>query len=61
VDVRINEVHSQVRTVDSKALLDPHVMRQIVQACVKAVKEDHTRQKQLAAERQMSSGASSES
>jgi hypothetical protein len=36
-------------------------MRQIVQACVKAVKEDHTRQKQLAAERQMSSGASSES
>jgi hypothetical protein len=58
VDVRINEVQSQVKTVDSKALLDPHVMRQIVQACVKAVKEDQARQKQLASERQISSGIS---
>ena len=40
MDVRINEVHSRVQTMDSKSLLDPHVMRQIVQACVKAVKED---------------------
>jgi hypothetical protein len=60
VDVRINEVHSQVKTVDSKALLDPHVMRQIVQACVKAVKEDQARQKQLVSERQISSGVSSD-
>jgi len=61
VDVRINEVHSQVQTVDSKALLDPHVMRQIVKACVKAVKEDQARQKKLASERRLSSGVSSES
>lgn len=61
MDVRINEIHSQVQTIDSKALLDPHVMRQIVQACVKAVKEDQAREKQLKSERQISSGVSSES
>ena len=61
MDVRINEVQSTVRTVDSKGLLDPQVMRQIVQACVKAVKEDQARQKQLASDRQISASASSES
>ena len=45
MDIRINEIHSQVQTIDSKSLLDPHVMRQIVQACVKAVKEDQAREK----------------
>ena len=60
MDVRINEVHSQVQTIDSKALLDPHVMRQIVTDCVKAVKEDQARHEQLAKERRLSSGASAD-
>lgn len=60
MDVRINEVHSQVQAVDSKALLDPAVMRQIVKACVKAVKEDQARQKHLADERSLTSSASSD-
>jgi hypothetical protein len=59
MDVRINEVQSQVKTVDSKSMLDPRVMREIVKACVKAVKEDQARQKQLADERKLSSGVSS--
>jgi hypothetical protein len=60
MDVRINEVQSQVQTLDSKAMLDPQVMRQIVKACVKAVKEDQERQKRLADDRRLSSGVSSE-
>ena len=61
MDVRINEVQSTVKAVDSKALIDPHVMRQIVQACIKAMKEQQAREKQLASDRQISSSASSES
>jgi hypothetical protein len=60
MDVQINEVRSQVKTVDSKSVLDPHVMREIIKACVKAVKEDQARQKQLADDRRLSPGVSSE-
>jgi hypothetical protein len=58
MDVQINEVQSQVQTVNSKALLDPVVMREIVKACVKAVREDQARQKLLAEDRKMNAGAS---
>ena len=61
MDIRINEVQSRVQTMDSQALLEPQVMRQIVKACVKAVQEDQARQKHLAGERQLNSGASSKS
>jgi hypothetical protein len=57
MDVRINEVQSKVQTVNSKALLDPLVMREIVKACVQAVKEDQARQKLLAEDRRMNAGA----
>ena len=60
MDVRINEVQSQVQTVNSKSMLDPAVMREIVKACVKAVKEDQAREKQLANDRKMSAGASAD-
>lgn len=60
MDVRINEVNSQVQAVDSKSLLDPLVMRQIVKACVQAVKEDQARHKMLADERKLTSGVSAE-
>lgn len=60
MDIRINEVHSQVQTVDSKALLDPQVMHQIVKACVKAVKEDLARHRDLTRERRLSAGDSAD-
>jgi outer membrane murein-binding lipoprotein Lpp len=58
MDVRINEVQSQVQTVNSKSMLDPMVMREIVKACVQAVREDQARQKQLSEDRHMSFGSS---
>jgi len=60
VDVRINEVQSRVEATDSKALLDPRVMAQIVRACVRAVKEDQAREKRMADERRLTAGISSE-
>jgi hypothetical protein len=53
MDVRINEVQSRVQTTDSQSLLDPRVMREIVRACVQAVKEDAEKEKRLAAERRL--------
>jgi hypothetical protein len=58
VDVRINEVNSQVQTVDSKGLLDPQVMQQIVKACMKAIKENQDRQKVIDNDRELTDGAS---
>jgi hypothetical protein len=60
MDVRINEVQSRVQATDSKALLDPRVMAQIVRACVRAVKEDQAREKRMAEERRLTSGVSSD-
>jgi hypothetical protein len=60
VDMRINEIQSRVQATDSKSLLDPRVMAQIVRACVRAVKEDQAREKRLADDRRMTSGVSSD-
>jgi hypothetical protein len=59
MDVRINEVQSRVQVGDSQSLLDPRVMRELVRACVKAVKEELERDKRLENERRLSSGSSS--
>jgi hypothetical protein len=59
MDVRINEVQSRVQVGDSQALLDPRVMKQLVSACVKAVKEELERDKRLEKERRLTSGSSS--
>lgn len=58
MDMRINEVHSRVQATDSKALLDPRVMREIVRACVRAVKEDQAREKRVEGDRRLTSGVS---
>jgi hypothetical protein len=39
MQVIIDEIVSNVRAVDPKSTLSPEVMRQIVDACVKAVRE----------------------
>jgi hypothetical protein len=55
MDVRINEVQSNVHVGNSQTLMDPHVMREVVRACVKAVKEELERDKRLEAERRLTS------
>jgi len=59
MDVRINEVESKVQVGDSPTLLDPRVMKEIIRACVKAVKEDQEREKKFDKERKLSSSTSS--
>jgi hypothetical protein len=59
MDVRINEVQSRVQVSDSQSLLDPRVMRELVRACVKAVKEELERDKRLENERRLGSDPSS--
>jgi len=55
MDFRINNVNSNVHVEDSQSLIDPHVMREVVRACVKAVKEELERDKRLAQERRLTS------
>ena len=55
MDFRINNVSSNVQVGDSQSLMDPHVMREVVRACVKAVKEELERDKRLAQERRLTS------
>jgi hypothetical protein len=59
MDVRINEVQSRVQVGDSQALLDPRVMKELVRACVKAVKEELERDKRLDKERRLTSDSDS--
>ena len=58
MDVRINEVQSRVQVGDSQTSLDPRVMRELVRACVKAVKEEQEREKRIEKERRLTSGPS---
>jgi hypothetical protein len=55
MDFRINNVSSNVRVGDSQSLMDPQVMREVVRACVKAVKEELERDKRLERERRLTS------
>jgi hypothetical protein len=59
MDVRINEVQSNVQVGSSQTALDPRVMRDLVRACVKAVKEEQEREKRLEKERSLNSKESS--
>ena len=60
MDVRINEVHSQVHAMDSQSLLDPRILHQIVRACVQAVKDDQARENLLRDERRITPGIASD-
>ena len=55
MDVRINEVQSNVQVGSSQTALDSRVMRELVRACVKAVKEEQEREKRLEKERRLNS------
>ena len=56
MDVRINEVQSSVQVGGTTTTLDPRVMKELVRACVKAVKEEQEREKRLDKDRKLSSG-----
>jgi len=55
MDFRINNVNSNVHVGDSQSFADPQVMREVVRACVKAVKEELERDKRLERERRLTS------
>ncbi|WP_158786699.1 hypothetical protein [Granulicella sp. L46] len=56
MDIRIQDVQSRVQTTDSQRLLDPRVMKEIVRACVQAVKEDLARDKRRKQDRELTPG-----
>jgi hypothetical protein len=60
MDVQINEIQSQVHAIDSQALLEPRVLRQIVRACIQAISDEQAREKRLSDERRLTPGVSRE-
>ena len=60
MDIRIQYVQSRVQATDSQKLLDPRILKEIVRACVQAVKEDQAREKRRAKERELSNSAAPE-
>ena len=60
MDIEIQEVQSRIEATDSQRLLDPRIMRQILQLCVQAVKEELVRDKRRQNDRELSSGIAPE-
>ena len=56
MDIRIQDMQSRIQTTDSQRLLDPRIMKEIVRACVQAVKEDQARDKRRQKERELTPG-----
>ena len=56
MDIRIQDVQSRIQATDSQRLLDPRIMKQIVRACVEAVKEDQAREKRRQQDRELTPG-----
>jgi hypothetical protein len=54
MDVRINEVQSTVQLSNSLSALDPRIVKELVRACVKAMKEDQEHEKRMESERKLS-------
>jgi hypothetical protein len=60
MDIQIQNVQSRVQATDSQKLLDPKILKEIVRACVQAVKEDQSREKRRADERKLTNGVAPE-
>ncbi len=60
MEIKIQDVQSRIEATDSQKLLDPRIMRQIVQVCVQAVKEELARDKRRQNDRELSSGIAPE-
>ena len=57
MDIRINKMHSSVQVGSTHTQLDPQVMRTIVRACVKAVKQEQEREKRREKEGSLNPGS----
>jgi hypothetical protein len=56
MNIRINEIQSQVKTTPSPSLLDPAVLKEIVRLCVREMKNELERAQRDAKERSIHSG-----
>jgi len=54
MDIRINELNSQIKATDARSLLDPAVLKEVVRICVRAVKEEMEKDKRAADDRRLS-------
>ncbi len=60
MDVQIGEMVSTVRAVDGESLLSPQTMARIVNAVMRAVREDQEHAKRVGQERRVTAGVSQE-
>ncbi len=56
MDVEIDEVVSTVTAVDDEALLAPAVLRQILQAVLRAVREERAHEERVRGEQRINAG-----
>lgn len=56
MDIRIQDMQSRIQATDSQRLLDPRIMKEIVRACVIAVKEDQARDKRRKQDSELTPG-----
>jgi hypothetical protein len=60
MDVEIGEVVTTVKALDGSALLTPDVLQQIVNAVLRAVRDDWAHEERLRVERRVTGGVSEE-
>jgi hypothetical protein len=56
MDIRVQDFESRIQVADSQKLLDPRILKEIVRACVQAVREDQAREKRRAQDRELTNG-----
>ncbi len=60
MEVNIDEIVSNVETVDDRSLLSPQVLQRIVQTVLAAVNEQAAHQARVSSEQRISSGVAGE-
>jgi hypothetical protein len=61
IDIRINDVTTEVTVTDAAALLTPDVLEQIVQAVLRRIEEQRRAERQAGQERSLGSARSQSS
>ncbi len=56
MDIHVQDLKSRIQATDSQRLLDPRILKEIVRACVAAVKEDQAREKRRKHDRELTPG-----
>lgn len=60
MDVEIGELTSTVRAVDGQTLLSPQVLRRVVDATLRALREQAEHEQRIRAERRVTAGVADE-